>query len=111
MAMPKPETMTSRERVLKALNHEIPDRVPIDLGGNQTGIHQKAYRRLLRHLGRSEEVQIMDPVQQLARPSESVLERFHVDTRYLAAGPASGWTGGIVKAERNGCLWHDLTDE
>ena len=34
------ETMTSRERLLKALNHEQPDRVPIDLGGNQTGIHK-----------------------------------------------------------------------
>ena len=44
------ETMTSRERVLKALNHEIPDRVPVDLGGNQTGIHRIAYERLCRHL-------------------------------------------------------------
>ena len=43
--------MTSRERVLKALNHEIPDRVPIDLGGNQTGIHKNAYRALIDHLG------------------------------------------------------------
>ena len=39
LPMPKKETMTPRERVNKALNHEIPDRVPIDLGGNQTGIH------------------------------------------------------------------------
>ncbi|MBL7115096.1 MAG: hypothetical protein ISS35_04965 [Kiritimatiellae bacterium] len=30
------KTMTSRERVLAAVNHEEPDRVPIDLGGNQT---------------------------------------------------------------------------
>ena len=45
------ETMTSRERLLKALNHEIPDRVPIDLGGNQTGIHKFAYQALLKHLG------------------------------------------------------------
>ena len=43
--------MTSRDRLLKALNHGIPDRVPIDLGGNQTGIHKNAYRALLRHLG------------------------------------------------------------
>ena len=37
-------TMTSRERVLKAIGHEVPDRVPIDLGGFQTGIHLRAYR-------------------------------------------------------------------
>ena len=41
------ETMTSRQRLLKALNHETPDRVPIDLGGNQTGIHKFAYQALL----------------------------------------------------------------
>jgi uroporphyrinogen decarboxylase len=105
------ETMTSRERVLKALNHEIPDRVPIDLGGNQTGIHKNAYRNLLLHLGLPDEVEIMDAVQQLARPSEAVLRRFHVDTRYVAAGPASAWKGGIVRAERDGRVWHDLTDE
>ena len=47
----KPQTMTSRERLLKALNHEEPDRVPIDLGGNQTGIHKFAYEALVKHLG------------------------------------------------------------
>ncbi len=105
------ETMTPRERVLKALGHEEPDRVPIDLGGNQTGIHKVAYRDLLDHLGIRDEVAIMDPVQQLARPCEAVLERLHVDTRYIAAGAASGWAGGIVEAERDGRVWHDLTDE
>jgi len=103
--------MTSRDRVLKALNHEIPDRVPIDLGGNQTGIHKSAYRNLVRYLGLGEEIRIMDAVQQLARPSEQVLERFRVDTRYIAAGPASVWKGGIVKVKRDGRVWHDLTDE
>ena len=109
--MSRKETMTSRERVLKALNHEIPDRVPLDLGGNQTGIHKNAYRSLIKHLGLAEEVQIMDAVQQLAQPSEKVLERFHVDTRYVAAGAAGDWKGGIVQAVRNGRKWHDLTDE
>ena len=103
--------MTSRDRILKALNHEIPDRVPIDLGGNQTGIHKSAYRNLVRYLGLREEIQIMDVVQQLARPSEQVLERFRVDTRYIAAGSASAWKGGIVKVKRDGRVWHDLTDE
>jgi len=105
------ETMTSRERVLKALNHEIPDRVPVDLGGNQTGIHRIAYERLCRRLGIADSVVIMDAVQQLARPCEAVLERLHVDTRYIAAGAAGGWKGGIVQARRDGHLWHDLTDE
>ncbi len=109
--MPKRETMTSRERVLTALNHETPDRVPIDLGGNQTGIHKNAYRNLVRHLALADEVRIMDAVQQLAAPSEAVLERFHVDTRYVHAGAAADWKGGIVPAQRDGRRWQDLTDE
>ena len=109
--MPKRETMTSRERVLKTLNHEIPDRVPLDLGGNQTGIHKNAYLRLLAHLGIKDDLVIMDAVQQLARPCEAVLQRFHVDTRYVAAGPPANWKGGIVQNVRGGKLWHDLTDE
>ena len=109
--MPKKETMTPRQRVNRALNHEIPDRVPIDLGGNQTGIHKKAYQALMGHLGIVDKIQIMDSVQQLAKPCEQVLERFHVDTRYIAAAPASSWKGGIVKVRRDGHNWDDLTDE
>jgi uroporphyrinogen decarboxylase len=109
--MARRETMTSRERLLTALSHREPDRVPIDLGGNQTGIHRIAYGRLLGALGIGGEVEIMDAVQQLARPCEAVLERLRVDTRYIAAGAAEGFDGSIVAAERDGRFWHDLTDE
>jgi uroporphyrinogen decarboxylase len=105
------EILTSRQRVLKALHHEEPDRVPIDLGGNQTGIHRKAYEDLIALLGIRDEVTIMDAVQQLARLCEAVLERLRVDTRYIAAGAASGFKGGIEVHQRDGRLWHDLTDE
>ncbi len=105
------EMMTSRERLLASLNHTEPDRVPIDLGGNQTGIHKFAYQALLRHLGMGDEIHIMDAVQQLAQPCEQLLQRFHVDTRYIAAGPAADWKGGITQEERDGRLWHDLVDE
>jgi len=105
------ETMTSRHRVLKALNHEIPDRVPIDLGGFQTGIHKGAYVELLDHLGIEDEITILDPVQQLARPCEELLERFHIDIRYLCAHGPEGFDGSIQLNERGGRLWHDLKDE
>jgi len=105
------ETMTSRERVLAALRHETPDRVPLDLGGNQTGIHKNAYRDLIQHLRIEDNIDIMDAVQQLARPCEALLERLRIDTRYVAAGPGSSWKGGIVVREREGRIWHDLTDE
>ncbi len=103
--------MISRERVQKALNHQLPDRVPIDFGGFQTGIHRRAYEALTRHLGLREETSILDPTQQLAKPSETVLERFRVDTRYVLAHGPEGFDGTIRKNRRNGRLWHDLTDE
>jgi uroporphyrinogen decarboxylase len=43
--------MTSRERVRKVINHEIPDRVPNGLGGCETaGLHIVAYDRLQKIL-------------------------------------------------------------
>ncbi|NLF06364.1 MAG: hypothetical protein GX594_00050 [Pirellulaceae bacterium] len=105
------ETMTPRQRLLTALDHRTPDRVPIDLGGNQTGIHKFAYEALLKHLGIAAPVEIMDAVQQLARPCEEVLERFRVDTRYIAAQGPDGFDGSVKRNVRGGRLWHDLRDE
>ena len=105
------ETMTSHQRVLAALNHAEPDRVPIDLGGFQTGIHRLAYQALIQHLGFEEEIQILDPVQQLAVPSEKVLEILHADIRYITAQAPQSFTGGIVKNVRVGRAWYDLKDE
>ncbi|MBM3295920.1 MAG: hypothetical protein FJY82_15605, partial [Candidatus Aminicenantes bacterium] len=103
--------MTSRERVIAALNHREPDRVPIDFGGFQTGIHREAYRDLTAHLGYEEDAAILDPVQQIVKPSEKVLERFRVDTRYVSAHGPESFKGGVVQNRRSGRLWHDLGDE
>lgn len=105
------ETMTSRERVLRALNHQAPDRVPIDLGGFQTGIHKKAYADLLCYLGIGEEIVTLDPVQQLAKPSEEILKHFRVDTRYICTRAPDSFKSGIEQNTRDGRLWHDLKDE
>jgi uroporphyrinogen decarboxylase len=105
------EKMTPRERMRKALNHKEPDRIPIDLGGFQTGIHNKAYRALIDHLLLPEDFQTLDAVQQLAVPSENVLKRFHVDVRYVSAHGPSSFSGEIEMNERRGRHWHDLKDE
>lgn len=74
--------MTSRERVLNALNHRAPDRVPVDLSGHRSsGISAIAYARLRQHLGLpAKPIRVYDPVQQLAIVDEDVLARFQVDT-------------------------------
>jgi len=80
--------MTPRERVLAALNHEQPDRVPIDLSGHRSsGIAAIAYRKLRAALGLPERtIRVYDPVQQLAIVDEDVLQRFGVDTIELGRG-------------------------
>lgn len=105
------ETMSPRERVRLALDHREPDRMPIDLGGFQTGIHRLAYENLIKYLGLDETPPILDPVQQLVAPSEAVLDKFHCDFRYIGAGAPQGFDGAIKHNVREGRLWHDLTDE
>jgi uroporphyrinogen decarboxylase len=92
--------MNSRERVLAALRHEEPDRVPIDFSGHRSsGIAAIAYRRLRDALGlEPRTIRVYDPVQQLAIVDDDVLERFRVDTVELGRGFAlddehwSDWT-------------------
>ena len=105
------ETMTPRERVNAALNHQESDRVPIDLGGFQTGIHKNAYKELIDYLGIKEDIVMLDPVQQIVKPSEAVLQKFHVDVRYITSHGPDGFKGEIEQNLRNGRLWHDLKDE
>jgi uroporphyrinogen decarboxylase len=78
--------MNSRERVLTALNHKEPDRVPFDMGGTVvTGIQAKAYRRLRQYLGLPEkEVTIIDMLQQLALVDDDVMQRLGVDVRNVS---------------------------
>jgi len=76
--------MNSRERLLKAFNHEEPDKVPIDLGGSMSGIHIKAYEKLLKYLNiEDKEIKTYDFAQQLAFPCNDLLERFNIDTRHI----------------------------
>jgi uroporphyrinogen decarboxylase len=80
--------MDPRERVLTALSHRQPDRIPVDLAGHgSSGIAAIAYARLRRFLGLKEKpIRVFDPVQQLAMVDEDVLERFGVDTIDLGQG-------------------------
>jgi uroporphyrinogen-III decarboxylase len=72
--------MTSRERVLRAVSHQIPDRVPIDLGGMKaTGIAATAYDRLKKMAGIRSPTRVLDPRFMIAAVEQAVLERFHAD--------------------------------
>jgi hypothetical protein len=73
--------MNSRERVLSAIAHQQPDKVPVDLGSTpSSGISAIAYANLLKKLGRTElPVWIYDVVQQLAQPDMSLIDQFGGD--------------------------------
>jgi uroporphyrinogen decarboxylase len=77
--------MTSRERVMTALEHREPDRVPLDLS-----MTIGAYSKLVRHLGLESSV---DPEPQTTRwetyvpIDRKVLEALNVDVVHLSAQP------------------------
>jgi uroporphyrinogen decarboxylase len=72
--------MTSRERILAAISHRKPDKVPVDLGATpSSGISAIAYSNLVKHLGWDLPVLVYDTVQQLAQPDERILDLFGVD--------------------------------
>ncbi|NLE46366.1 MAG: methyltransferase, partial [Chloroflexi bacterium] len=77
-----------RERVMLAVDHREPDRVPIDLGGHRSsGIMAIAYGRLKQYLGISTgDIYVYDFVQQLAIIEDEILDHYGVDTIELGRG-------------------------
>jgi uroporphyrinogen decarboxylase len=86
--------MNSRQRVIQALNHKEPDRIPIDLGATiVSSITKRSYSDLKQYLGMPlEEITMLDFVQQLPYVDEALMERFGVDFRLvqLPAATAKG---------------------
>lgn len=95
--------LTSRERILKALDHEEPDRVPIDIGGYVSTVRTiKAYENLKKFLGFPEgnfkifhaEHMVID---------DFVVKRLHADTLYIRPQPLKDrykrYPGKIVEDE------------
>ncbi|AOQ23637.1 hypothetical protein MTAT_12190 [Moorella thermoacetica] len=87
--------------MLKALNHQEPDRIPFDLGSTLvTGISSRAYKAYLEYLGKpAEKIEIVDMVQQLASVPEEMLRELEVDIRGLWPGPPSNWKLEIEEDE------------
>ena len=83
--------MTSRERILKAVNFEKPDHIPIDLGAiRATGINAVVYDKLKKRMGIHTPTRIHDSMQILAEIELEVVERLHIDVLPLEAATA-GW--------------------
>lgn len=74
-------TMNGKERILCAISHREPDRVPLDLGATpSSGISVYAYRRLATALGLTDShARVYDVCQMLAQPEDWVIDRFNID--------------------------------
>lgn len=82
--------MNSRERVLKAINHEEPDMVPIDLGATEnTSIARIAYQNLRTHLGLGIDPNpyIINRQMDSVFPKDDLLELYKVDFRPIRPSP------------------------
>lgn len=77
-------TMTSRERVLAVLNHDVPDRVPIIIGvSNATGIKMDTYQgiKALENIQAPDEYIYQWPELGTARIDEETMQRLRSDVR------------------------------
>jgi len=90
--------MTHRERVLTALRHREPDRVPIDFGGTvDSTILAVPYRALRSHLGLGAgATRISDVVCQTALVEEDVRRALGVDTMGVFYEPSEWRPGGLA---------------
>ena len=77
--------MNSREAVRRALNHEDPGRVPVDLGSSATsGIHVSCVAALRNHYGlESRPVKVVEPYQMLGEVDAQLRQVLGVDTVML----------------------------
>jgi len=103
---------TSRQRVIDALNHREPDRIPLDLGGSfRAFFHTKAYDRFIEYTGLlDDDDNPRDSFLRLGnirQPSENVLKHLKVDIRTAFLQPPSEPTPNIEL--ENGTL--RLTEE
>lgn len=86
--------MNSSERVLTAINHKNPDRIPLDLGSMyETSIVKSTYLNLRKYLNlKVNDVETFDVIQQLPVLEEDILNFLGVDVRGIYCSPSSKWS-------------------
>ncbi len=107
--------MMHRDRVVAALNHQEPDRVPIDFGGTRVStIVSGAYEKLKKHLGVRSETLFLDKTSGRVKPDNEILERFDVDTRMLTLQSPVSHSERIELLnsyqDQWGVVWHLTSD-
>ena len=109
--------MGHRERVLAALAHEQPDRVPLDLGATRdSSIVVEGYARLKAHYGVVEEDVLTSRMMRVVDVNEEILRALDIDVRgVFPGGPPDVITGentyrdewGVDRVRPPGSYYYD----
>lgn len=85
--------MNSKERVMAALNHEEPDRVPLDIGGiNNTAMHEVIEKKLKEYLHLEDHGSLIKSRNQgIVVPDQSIVDYFGVDTCSIYINEVRPW--------------------
>ncbi|MFH1085257.1 MAG: hypothetical protein V1772_05805, partial [Chloroflexota bacterium] len=110
--------MTHRERVLAALEHRQPDRVPIDLGATRdSSIVVEGYARLKAHFGIQAPDRLISRMMRVVDVDERISRALDVDARgVFPAGQPDVMLGadryrdewGVERVQPPGSLYYDL---
>jgi len=114
-------TMTSRERVMAAVSHRQPDRVPLDLGGTRNStMVVEAYEALQRHFGGAGAPRMCERMMRVVEVDEQILSALQIDTRAVFPGTATKGRAvelgprryrdmwGVERVQPEGSLYYDL---
>ncbi len=73
--------MKAKERVITSLNHQQPDRIPLDMGSTGvTGIHVRAVEKLRNYFGLEKKpVKVIEPYQMLGEVEPDLRETLSID--------------------------------
>jgi len=114
-------SLSHRERVIKTLSHQEPDRIPFDLGGTIcTSIHIVAYQKLKAYFGIEAEDTIINKMMQTAAIHEPILQALDTDFRYVLPGTPDSKTyipvgedgyqdeWGVIRRKPPSSFYYDL---
>ena len=119
-----PEKMTHRERLLRAISHREPDRVPMDLGAHSdSSIHIIAYENLKDYMGITidQTPPLVSKIMQDVMVDEEVLNALDIDVRGVYPGsPDNSGPGdleggvwidswGVKRVKPAGSHYYDIT--
>lgn len=80
--------LTSRERVARALAHQEPDLVPIDIGSTAAWFTDVTYERMKNHLGLESEGDLFRLGENAAHYDDQLLDRLDTDFRHVFLHPS-----------------------